>query len=381
MREKAKLVREKVKSKLSEQREREREEERLLEEDEERFQREKEKKDSEERDRRLEEQSKNKWFGLDPSTVPEEPEEQPVEELHKEPVEEPREKEKKEEQEEEKEKPKSLRREKPRLLRRRLLPLALPSNPVCNDLIAKFTDELFHAQKKATGVGLLPDPDIVELEKTAYHGFGKALYEKITQDEKKKERFKARQEVVKQFRDGVLGFYHQYLKKFYNSELTSKKLWEPPKWLLQLSFWIRLEKGRFKDVYGYFVENVHPSTHEDTQALIKQVGGTCWKGGKLPEDGKDRQDVILKKIDWKKMSTELEMSESNLKRYPPAFALAGILKPEPQKLEHGEIVYSIGYQGGYWNEKEKEWGPSKVRLFLKEDKAIIEGLRKMKLPR
>ncbi len=256
-------------------------------------------------------------------------------------------------------------RKKPRLIKRHypLPPLEQPPL-LYNDLIAKFKDELIHVQK-----------DALEKEKAKEDSVLNVMEdnEELVQYIKKRIRFKARRTLIKKWLDELREF-RSYLNQEYK-----RTLWEPPKWLTQSRVWNRLEKGRFKDVYSYlYNESILRPYDKATKALIQRAGGECWRGGNLPADGKDKQHAILK-IDLGKMSKELEMGISVLRKYPPAFVDAGILQPLPQKLPHGEIVYSIGEHRGYPT-KEGGWG-SKVILYLKEDKAIIEGLERMKLPR
>ena len=261
---------------------------------------------------------------------------------------------------------------KPRLINRQhhLLPTSTPPNPVYHELVAKFKNELIHAQREALEKEEAKEDSVL---------YGMEDDEEVVQDVKKRVRFKARQELAKRYRDGVLEFYHHYLKKYYNRELTSRTLWEPKKWLLRSPVWVRLERGRFKDVYGYLHDHVLPPYHKDTKALIQRAGGRCWEGGDLPANGQDKQDAIVM-VDWEEMSEELEMTIGGLRKYLPAFADAGILICLPQKLERGRLVYSIGYHGGYYNKKQDRWG-AKLFRYLKEDKAIIEGLERMRLPR
>jgi hypothetical protein len=262
--------------------------------------------------------------------------------------------------------------EKTRLIKRRRQPLALPSkpsNPVCSELITKFKDELRRAQNEALEKEKAKEDSLLNMVEED---------EEIVQDEKQRIRFKAKQGVVKRYGNGVLEF-HRYLKNNYNSELTGRTLWEPPMWLRQFPFWKRLEKGKFKDVYGYLHEHILPPYRKDTKALIQRAGGRCWEGGDLPANEEDKQHAIVR-VDWEEMGKELERSIGGLRKYPPAFAGAGILKTLPQKIERGEIVYAIGYHGGYYNKRKGRWG-YKLYRYLKEDKAIREGLERMKLPR
>jgi hypothetical protein len=269
-----------------------------------------------------------------------------------------------------------FKKEKPKLLKRqRPLPTVEQFNPICEELIAKFKAELLQAQK-----------DALEKEKdregSLLNEAEEGLWEnepELVQDIIKTVRFKAKREVVKRYDKGVIEF-HNWLKKNYNVALTSKTLWEPPKWLRQKPFWNRLEKGSFQDVYGYLVEHIRPWSDKEAKALIQRAGGRYWKEDH-PANDKEVQDVTFA-IDYYEMSKEFGLSTSALKKYLPAFVGAKIVKPLPKPLEHGRIIYSIGeYHRGYYDEKIGRWVHRPI-LYLKEkDEAVIEGLEKMKLPR
>ncbi len=257
-------------------------------------------------------------------------------------------------------------KEKPRLLKRHrpLFPLEKP-HLFYDDLIAKFKGELIHAQK-----------DALEKERDKEDSLLNTMEddEEVAQDIKNRVRFKARRTLIKKWLDELREF-RSYLNQEYK-----RTLWEPPKWLIQSRVWGRLEKGRFKDVYSYlYNESILRPYDKAAKDVIQQAGGECWRGGNLPADGTDKEHAILK-IDLGKMSKELEMGISVLRKYLPAFVDAGVLQRLPKNLERGRHVYSIGQYRGYYNKKEGGWG-FKVHPYLKEDKAIIEGLGRMKLSR
>lgn len=197
--------------------------------------------------------------------------------------------------------------------------------------------------------------------------------EELEEETEERIKFNAKQKLLRQINEELVELHRHWKKEH------KRTLWGSPKWLTQSGVWDRLKKGRFKDVYSYLINECVPRPDkEDTKALIQRAGGTCWRGGKLPADGKDRQDAILK-IDWERMSKELGITIGGSRKYFPAFVSAGILKPLPQKLPHGGIVYSIGEHRGYPT-KEGGWG-YKLFRYLKEDRTIIKGLGGMKLDR